>query len=56
MALNFALFYHLRQDKAIQVETYIPLGDGVGLPHLGKNNPLSSTATGPGEYESTAGR
>ena len=42
--------------KALQVEMYIPLGEGVRLPHLVENNPSSSIATGLGVCVSTAGK
>ena len=47
---NYVVF-QLRKD-----EMYIPLGEGVGLTHLGENNLSSSTATGLGVCVSTAGR
>ena len=43
--------FQLRQD-----EVYIPLSEGVVLPHLGENNLSSSEATGLEVCVSTAGK
>ena len=51
MSAMLYVVFQLRQD-----EVYIPLGEGVVLPHLGENNLSSSEATGLEVCVSTAGK